>query len=338
MKIDTAMFYKKGYIMEKRNFKINIHLVLALAIILFLVLVITRILNFGNKITQEDMDAISVPDNAAEENYDEIMPLMAEDDGTFPEDDQVTTVLCFGNQPFSDDRNSADSLCSLFKAQTGATVYNCSVPGSYMAVRGSYDPDSYSMDAFSFYYMALLFAKGDDSYAEQIFSEYEVSQEIKDAVELLKSIDARTIDAVFIMYDGSDYLDSSAAFNDDYLADPICYTGGLAAGIQTIQESCPWIRIIVMAPTYAFAIGEDGSYVSSDIQKNAMGCKMSIYILKQAETSSLLSVSFVDTFYGGIHEDIASDYLIDNLHLNLAGRQLVANRMQQALEKYTTIY
>ena len=332
------MFYTKGQTMEKKNFKINAHLILALAIILFLVLIVVRILNFGNRITKEDMDAISVPDNAAEENYDEILPRMTEDDGTFPEDDQITTVLCFGNQPFSDDRDSADSLCSLFEAQTGATVYNCSVPGSYMAVRGSYVPDSYAMDAFSFYYMALLFAKGDDSYAEEVFAQTEVSEEIKDTVALLKSIDARTIDAVFVMYDGSDYLDSSAAYNDDYLTDYICYTGGLAAGIQAIQESYPWIRIIVMAPTYAFAVGEDGSYISSDIQKNAMGCKMSVYILKQAETASLLSVSFVDTFYGGIHEDIASDYLIDNLHLNKAGRQLVANRMREALGKYTVIY
>ena len=324
--------------MEKKNIKINVHLVLALTIILVLALVIIRILNFGNKITQEDMDAISVPDNAAEDTYDSIFPLFAEDDGTFPEDDQVTTVLCFGNQPFADDRNSADSLCSLFEAQTGATVYNCSVPGSYMTVRGSYDPDSYTMDAFSFYYMALLFAKGDDSYAEQIYAQTEVSEEIKDAVALLKSIDARTIDAVFVMYDGSDYLDSSAAFNDDYLPDYECYTGGLAAGVLAIQESYPWIRIIVMAPTYAFAVGGDGSYVSSDVQRNDMGCKMSVYVIKQAETAGLLSVSFVDTFYGGIHEDIASDYLIDNLHLNRAGRQLVANRMQEALEKYTVIY
>ena len=324
--------------MEKKNFRINVHLILALAIILFLVLIIVRILNYGNKITKEDMDAISVPDNAAEENYDGIMPLMAKDDGTFPEDDHVTTVLCFGNHPYSDDRDSADSLCSLFEAQTGATVYNCSVPGSYMAVRNVYDPGSYDIDAFSFYYMALLFAKGDDSRAKETYDRTEVSEEIKDTVALLKSIDPRTIDAVFIMYDGSDYLDSSGAYNDEVLTDYICFTGGLAAGVQVIQESYPWIRIIVMAPTYAFAIGEDGSYISSDKHKNAMGCKMSTYILKQAETSSLLSVSFVDTFYGGIHEDIASDYLIDNLHLNQAGRQLVANRMQEALGKYTVIY
>jgi lysophospholipase L1-like esterase len=44
----------------------------------------------------------------------------------------------------------------------------------------------------------------------------------------------------------------------------------------------------------------------------------------------------VDHLYGTIHEDNAEDYLTDNLHLNKAGRELVADRFVEALYYYNT--
>lgn len=45
-------------------------------------------------------------------------------------------------------------------------------------------------------------------------------------------------------------------------------------------------------------------------------------------------VTFVDNLYGTVTEDNAQDYLIDHLHLNVAGRKKVAERFVYALNYF----
>ena len=46
-------------------------------------------------------------------------------------------------------------------------------------------------------------------------------------------------------------------------------------------------------------------------------------------------VTFVDNLYGTVTEDNAQDYLIDHLHLNVAGRKKVAERFVYALNYFS---
>ena len=99
------------------------------------------------------------------------------------------------------------------------------------------------------------------------------------------------------------------------------------------QDFNPYCRIIVMSPTYAFAINEEGEYVSSDIQRYGQDV-LSTYVIRQYASCATRSVSFVDNLYGTITEDNAEEYLIDNLHLNVEGRRRVAERFEYALNYY----
>lgn len=325
--------------MEKKKFKINLHIVFIVLIVIVVAIIARKILGFGRPVTQAEIDAVSVPENPEIEVYDYILPIMAEDDGTFPEDDGKTTVVCLGNNPFSDDRNSPDNLCSLFAEETGATVYNCSIPGSYMSsYNNSFYADSYPMDAFSFYWLSTVFTIGNDVIVDQAFEAMgDVPEDIKESIDMLQSIDFNTVDAIFIMYDGSDYLDGRPMYSDENFTDPMTFTGAMAAGIELIKQQFPWIRIIVMSPTYTFGVDDNGNYVSSDVKTYGQHF-LSTYVIKQYQAAYDLEVSFVDNLYGSIHEDIAPEYLTDNLHLNQAGREKLVPRMKDALERYTTIY
>lgn len=322
----------------KKKFRINIHLVFAALVILFVAIIASKFIGFGKYISQDDIAAIPAPENPEIQAYDDFRPLMAEDDGTFPKDDGITTVVCLGNA-FSDERNSDNNLCSLFAKETGATVYNCSIPDSHMSsLNYTFLADDYPMDAFSFYWLTTAFTVDNEAILDTAMKAMEeVPEELEESVKLLQSIDFETVDAIFIMYDGSDYLDNRPIFNDANFTDIQHFTGAMAAGIELIQETYPWIRIIVMSPTYAFGVEEDGSYISSDIKSSDYGF-LSTYVIMQYSAADVLNVSFLDNLYGSIHEDIAKEYLTDNLHLNQKGRELVAARMKEALEKYTTIY
>lgn len=328
--------------MEKKKFKVNLHIVFAVAVVLIIVLIAKKFIGFGRTISKEEIDAIPTPENPEITVYDELFANMAENDGTFPEDDGVTTVVCFGNSPFSDDLNDKDNLCRLFAEETGATVYNCSVPGSFMS--SFYDPfqnDYFPMDAFSFCRLATAITENDYSMVDAALDMYEAVEydttDIQKSMEVLRSIDFRNVDAIFVMYDATDYLNGRKIQNTENFTDPTQFTGSMAWGIEMIQEKFPWIRIIIMSPTYAFGVDENGDYISSDVKSYGPGY-LSSYVILQAQIAYELQVSFVDNLYGTIHEDIAADYLVDNVHLNLEGRKLVVKRMKEALEKYTTIY
>ena len=318
---------------EKKKFKFNAHLILLFMIILFIGLVVYKFFNFGNRITQEDIDKIPTPEDAEIQSYDYFIPNLIEDDGTFPKDDGVTTVVCFGNAPFADDRNEKTNICNLFAQSYGATVYNCSIPGSYMAAMENpfsiYNP----MDAFSFPYLADYFTTGNKDMVKQAYESMDsVPEDLKAAMDELDQIDFEKVDVIYIMYDGSDYLDGSMVYHDEILDEPRYFTGALTSGVNKIREAYPWIRIIVMSPTYAFAIDENGEYISSDKQKNVWNVSLSLYFIKQFETAYREQLTFVDNFYGCIHEDNAKEYLTDNLHLNQAGREKVAKKMEAALD------
>ena len=320
--------------MKKKKFRPNIHLIIALFIIVILVLIVRKFVGFGRYISQEEIDAISAPENPEMQDYDSIIPLRAEDDGTFPEDDGVMTVLCLGNAPFADDKDSPDNPCNLFAEATGATVYNCAISDTYLsACNGEFQYLDFPMDAFSFYWLTTVFVVENKEIVKTAYKGIDVlPDDLRKSVGILQNLDFRTVDVIYIMYDGSDYLEGRPVINLANSIDIQTYVGAMTAGIQLIQEYYPWIRIIVMSPTYSFGVDEDGSYVSSDIKVYG-DSKLSMYVIEQAFAAEPLEVSFVDCFYGGIHEDIASDYLIDNIHLNAAGRALVARRMEEALQK-----
>ena len=318
---------------REKKLRVSIHLIMAVVILLILGLCIYKYKTFGNRITQEDIDAIPTPDNPEIETYDYFTAVVEPDGADFPADDGVTTIVCFGNAPFADDKDSKDNICNLFAEKSGATVYNFSIADSLLAARENPFSAAYPMDAFSFSNLVSIFADGNTALLEEAYDAMgTVPTDVKDSMDELLQLDFQTVDYIFIMYDGSDYLQNSMIYHDQIPDEPRYIAGSLTAGIRMLKEKYPWINIVVMSPTFAYAIDENGNYVSSDMQKNEWNCALSLYFIKEYETAFDNQVSFVDNFYGAIHEDIASGYLTDNLHLNQAGRDLIVQRMQDALD------
>ena len=319
---------------EKTGFRINMHIVLLATVIIFLSLIIYRIITWGNFISQEDIFSDG-PGTYYAETLDHIVPLLDEDGNMVPLDySDGLTVVTFGNAPFADDRDSENNLANLIAERTGATVYNCSISGSYLAAHSyAFAPEVTPMDAYCFYWLTILIQGWDiDNYFEnaaRVLGE-ETPPEAAEVIETIHSLDFNTVDAVIVMYDAADYLMGHSVTNYNYDRDIQYFTGNLAAGIEVFQTTFPHIRIIVMSPSYAFAIGENGEYISSDVQRYGLDI-LSTYSILEGDTCYSMNVTFVDNLYGSITEDNASEYLSDNLHLNLAGRRLIADRAAYAL-------
>ena len=318
--------------------RINLHIVLLAAFVIFVCGIAYKILNFGKYI---DLDEIFKDGPGTyEDTFDEILPLMDADGNRLETNyEDGLTIVFFGNSPFSDDRDSEDNLVNMIREQTGATVYNCSVSGSYLASQGPYiDTGDYPMNVYTFYWLCMLAGKSDimpsfEAAAEALGED--VPPEAEEVVNTLATLDFNTVDVIAILYDATDYLLGHEMYSDQYPTDVGQFTGNLEAGIEIMQSVYPHIRIIVMSPPYAFSdkLDEKGNYISSDIARYGQDV-LSTYVIKEYGSCVTRGVTFVDNLYGTITEDNAHKYLTDNLHLNTAGRKEIADRFVYALNYY----
>ena len=322
----------------KRRFHINMHIVFIIVCMVVVFGIAYKIMNFGEYV---DLDEIFKDGQGTyEDTLDDILPLMDESGQLLETNyEDGLTIVAFGNAPFADDRDSEDNLANMIAEMTGATVYNCSISGSYLATEyPSINLDEFPMDVYTFYWLISIGHNSDYTLAydqaKEVLGE-NAPPEADEVIDTLRSLDLNTVDVVVILYDATDYLMGHEMYSDQNPIDIQQFTGNLEAGIGWLQATYPHIRIIVLSPPYAYSdqLDENGNYISSDIARYGQDV-LSTYVIKQYASCAERGVTFVDNLYGTITEDNADEYLIDNLHLNVAGRREIAKRFVYALHYF----
>lgn len=314
---------------------INFHTAFFAIVIICIAVIVFRFQSWGEWI---DLDEIFQDGQGSyDDSLDLFLPAPSPENSTAIADD-VTTVLFFGNAPFADDRDSSDNLVNMIAEETDAVVYNCAIGDSYIAAQHvPFSSSAAPMDAYTLYWLSHLAVSGVNDYmldeAAEVLGE-DTPEDAQYVQDTLLDLDLNTVDVIAIMYDATDYLLGHEMYNDSDNEDITQFTGALEASINLIRSEYPHIRFIVLSPTYAYAINEDGEYVSSDMYRYGQDV-LSTYSIKQYGSCAALSVSFIDNLYGTITEDNAKENLIDNLHLNVSGRKLVAQRFVEALNRYS---
>lgn len=306
--------------------RINIHIILLGAIVLIAAFSAYRLYRW-NKGTPSDYDPDFQTDAFDVEAMDNIIPL-APDKLEGREDDGVTTILCLGDDPFSMNQGEG-GLAEQIAKKTGATVYNGAFTGTTMAAQFQSYNDGYILDAFSFSYVAQSLASGDFELMKTAAT-YSYDEAFPQTTAMLESLDLDTVDLICIMYDGSDYINKRPCDDPNDPLSIVTYTGALRAGVTAIQEAYPHIRIVVMSHTFCHTINEEGNFENGDRVDLGNGT-LSHYLQKELDASSDCGVSLIDNFYGSINEDNYLDYMTDYIHLNDAGREVLANRFVECI-------
>ncbi len=310
-----------------------LHIAFVLVVALCVGLVIFRFSNWGTRVPSFfDPDA-DFDDNELIEVLDNMINVPADQR---QDADGVRTVVVLGNSPFSDERNSADGVINLVSRMTDAAIYNCSVANSHLAAaRETFLVEEDPMDAFNLYWLTTLITLQNTEIYETAFDAMgdAVPADARYAYDTLSTLDFQNVDVLAIMYDASDYLEERPLYNMLNTTDIQTFAGNMDASLELLRNAFPHIRIIVMSPTYAYYVDENGEYISSDIHK-AAGFSLSTYAGNLEQIAYLHSVSYLDNIYGTVNEENAADYLEDNLHLNAAGRKRLAERFVYALEYF----
>lgn len=311
---------------DTKKFNINWHYIILGAILIIAATSIIKLViwNIG---TKSDYD----PNNLAEgfdiEPLDTIIPLSKINlEGR--EDDGKTYILCLGNNPLTDE-TGANSFASLLSEKSNATVYNGGFPSSGIGAKFSSYNEGYSRDNFNLPYVAKSISGKDFSSMEAAAS-LEQDNKYMEAVDTLKSIDYDKVDIIAIMYDAIDYIEGVPADNPNDPYELSTYTGGLRNAIESIQKAYPHIRIFVMSHTFAQSIDENGNFQNGGSVDLGNGA-LPHYLIKEVDVAISCGVSIIDNFYGTVNEDNYRDYMIDNIHLNDAGREALADRLAEVI-------
>ncbi|MGN0403285.1 MAG: SGNH/GDSL hydrolase family protein [Acetatifactor sp.] len=325
--------------MEKKKFRLNLHIIFLISIVLFVIILIFALKNWGVFVDQNEL--FKDGEGTYVDNYDYLTPLKDSDYNVIPlKTSDGLNIMLLGNGPFAEDRNSGNGLANMIAETANATVYNCSISGSYVAWELPYLSSENPMDAFSPYWLSIMTTEiaHDDYYgnAVKVLGD-NAPAEADEVRQTLESIDYDKLDAVVIMYDATDYFMGHPIYDTEDYAPVQQYIANLEATLDTLQENHPNVRIIVMSPTYAFSdqLDENGEYISSDIYTYG-GEPLSRYAISAQQACAGKGVTYIDNIYGTFNEDQAKDYLTDNLHLNTEGRRKVAERLVSALLYFGT--
>ncbi len=312
---------------RKPNFRMYLHIILIAAIIVIAAVSVYR-LNRWNKGTTLDTDMSNVDTSQFDiEVLDMILPMDASLlEGR--EDDGVNTILCLGNNPFTDDRDKT-GLAALIASKTNSVVYDCAFPYSSAACKYPvYNPE-YTKDHFNFYYVVECLRNNEFTAISSIAGD-EPDPRYTETVEVMKTVDMNKVDMIVIMYDSTDYNIGTPSDNPDNPQDVTAFTGGLRVTIENIKSTWPYIRIFLMSPTYAQAIDEEGNLSNGTITDMGNG-SLNHYFIKEADAAMDCGVSFIDNYYGTINEDNYEDYMTDYMHYNDAGREKLADRIAKII-------
>lgn len=310
-----------------------LHIAFVLVLLLCIGLVVFRFTNWGTRVPSFfDPDA-DFDDKELIEVLDHMVNVPADQR---QDTDGIRTVVILGNSPFSDQRDTDDSVVSLADRMTDAIFYNCSVAGSHLAAANeTFWAEEDPMDAFNLYWLSTLITLQNTEIYDSAFAAMgdTAPADARYAYDILSTLDFQNVDVLAIMYDASDYLEERPLYNMLNTTDIQTFAGNMDASLELLCSTFPHLRIIVMSPTYAYYVDENGDYISSDIHKSN-GYSLSTYAGNLEQIAYLHSVSYLDNIYGTVNEDNADGYLEDHLHLNAAGRQKLAERFVYALEYF----
>ncbi len=243
------------------------------------------------------------------------------------EDDGELTILCIGNNPFTDDRSSK-GLANLIGEKTNGKVIDIAFPHSStcyhnVPISPSYPWDHYNLPSIGVTLLSGEFKPMESAYNYVAEEEKEIYRESIDAI---KNLDMNKVDILVIMYDSTDYNLGMPCDNEEVPTDLAAFTGGLRYFLDTVNENWPFIRTFVMTPTYAEYLDEDGKLYSGTTKDIGNG-SLPYYVQKEIDATIGCGCSLIDNYYGTINEGNYKEYMVDHMHYNDAGRELLADRI-----------
>ncbi|WP_026520250.1 SGNH/GDSL hydrolase family protein [Butyrivibrio sp. FCS006] len=255
------------------------------------------------------------------ENEEELPKTQEETTEENSEDDVVRMVF-FGDSQIANGRNDGSDIPNIMTTRIPNSVaYNLAIGGTSASVEPTTsDVSPESINSTSFLSMAYCLSGKADR--QRILAQQQ------NVLSIMNTIDPSTVDYYFIEYGANDFFNNApldASIYDSEGDKAHAFYNAMSMGIEELKSISPQAAIYIITPFYGIYVGGDGQFVGdSYVVSNGIGT-LSDYAKKAKNVAEDEQVTLIDTMFQehtDLYVDTASQYLMDNLHLTLLGRQI----------------
>ena len=254
---------------------------------------------------------------------------------TFPSPEEKTTnqdysVVAFGDSVLGLYRGE-DSVISFLQQKTGEAIFNAAFGGSCMSMEKGLKQD-YPREALSMVGLTkAIYAK--DFGVQQSVTWRESNMEyFAETIDVLETIDFTQVETVIIQHGLNDYHAGRKIDTDRNAKSEYTYKGALRNCIERFRKLNPNIKILLVTPSFTW-YEEQGT---TCLEQDFGGGTLDKYIAAQKEVAEEYGIPVVDVFDNTYPHDSWEHkpaYMEDGVHPNAVGREMIAQRIAQALQE-----
>ncbi len=267
------------------------------------------------------VDNLFEPILEALENEEEITKTPEETPEENSEDDKVRMVF-FGDSQIANGRNDGSDIPNIMTTRIPNSVsYNLAIGGTSASLEPtSSDASPENINSTCFLGMAYCLSGKADR--QQVLAQQQ------NVLSIMNTIDPTQVDYYFIEYGANDFFNNApldASIYDSEGDKAHAFYNAMSLGIEELKSISPQAAIYIITPFYGIYVGEDGTFVGdSYVVSNGIGT-LADYAKKAKNVAEDQQVTIIDTMFmehTDLYVDTANQYLMDNLHLSLLGRQI----------------
>ncbi|SFC77448.1 SGNH/GDSL hydrolase family protein [Butyrivibrio sp. YAB3001] len=251
-----------------------------------------------------------------------------------PVDDNVVMVF-FGDSQIANGKSDGTDIPSLVSQRVpNSKSYNLAIGGTTaaleMSTSNAQDYENWTSNCFFGMVLAL----------EGTVDRNKLLASNPTTLETMNQINPAEVDYYFIEYGANDFFGRVPLDKYSYEGDIneiFTYYGAICQGIDKLQKMSPNAHIIMLTPFYGIYKDANGSYLGdSYIVSNGIGT-LADYAKKAINVAEDKELYILDTMFRSkcdLYLDTADQYLMDNIHLTLTGRQIFARLLAHVPNSY----
>ena len=257
-----------------------------------------------------------------EENVTEEATEATSEDGAEVNEDEIVRMVFFGDSQIANGRNDGSDIPNIMTTRIPNSVaYNLAIGGTTATVEATtsdVSPDKLQSTSF----LGMTYCYTGKADRNQVLANQQ------NILNIMNSIDPATVDYYFIEYGANDFfagapLDVSIYASNEEKAHALY--NAMCMGIDELKSVSPNAKFMIITPFYGIYVSDDGTYIGdSYIVSNGVGT-LADYAKKVVNVAEDTTSYYIDTMFRehtDLYLDTANEYLMDNLHLTLKGRQI----------------
>lgn len=243
-------------------------------------------------------------------------------------------IVMLGDSVLGECRDET-SVVSRLSARLGENVFNGAFGGTGMSYMDSEKHLANVNECLSMVSLSRSIVSGDFGVQQSTRIRESMTFYFEETIDALEKIDFASVDILFLEHGVNDYHAGVPIRNEQDPYDTYTFTGAIRSTVELLQEKYPDMRIILMTPTYTWYPYHELPKLTCE-EYNLGGGVLEEYVNAELALAESLGVEVIDNYHELYPHAEWSDwelYTNDGLHPNEAGRELMAQKIYDYLQK-----